>query len=206
DYQLMLLPALLRQRFPTLPVGFFLHIPFPSFEMFRLLPEEWRKSLIDGVLGANLVGFHTHDYTRDFLTSVLRTSGHEHKLGRLTLGDRTVRVDSFPMGIDYERFDSTARSPDTERRVKRLRRQCDGQKLISSVDRLDYTKGLINRLRGYERFLRTHPEWHGRVTFIVSVAPSRTGVESYRQMKREIEQTVGAIIGKFGTVDWTPLV
>ncbi|MEX0899387.1 MAG: bifunctional alpha,alpha-trehalose-phosphate synthase (UDP-forming)/trehalose-phosphatase [Gammaproteobacteria bacterium] len=206
DYQLMLLPEMLRQRFPTLPIGFFLHIPFPSYELFRLLPETWRAELINGVLGASLVGFHTHDYTRDFLTSVLRTVGHEHKLGRLAIGDRAVRVDSFPMGIDYARIAESAASEETEQRVAKLREQCHGQKLIFSVDRLDYTKGLINRLRGYERFLRQNPEWHGKVTFLVSVAPSRTGVESYRQMKREIEQTVGSIIGEFGTVDWTPLV
>ena len=206
DYQLMLLPALLRERFPDLPVGFFLHIPFPSYELFRLLPESWRAGLVNGVLGASLIGFHTHDYTRDFLTAVLRTTGHEHKLGRLLLGDRAVRVDTFPMGIDYERFAAAAESTETDARVKKLRAQCNGQKLIFSVDRLDYTKGVINRLRGYERFLRRHPEWHGRVTFLVSVAPSRTGVDSYRQMKREIEQAVGKIVGEFGTVDWTPLV
>jgi len=155
DYQLMLLPRLIRKQFPEMPIGFFLHIPFPSFEVFRLLPRPWRAELIEGVLGASLVGFHTHDYTRDFLTSVLRTAGYEHQLGSISLRDRVVKVDTFPMGIDFERFSHA--SPETETRAAELRGKCIGQKVIFSVDRLDYTKGLIDRLRGYELFLKNHP-------------------------------------------------
>lgn len=206
DYQLMLLPRLLRKQFPEMPIGFFLHIPFPSYEVFRLLPRTWRADLIEGVLGASLIGFHTHDYTRDFLTSVLRTAGYEHQLGSISLRDRVVKVDTFPMGIDFERFAQAAASAQAERRVAELRQQCAGQKIIFSVDRLDYTKGLINRLQGYDLFLKNHPEWHGKVTFVLSVAPSRTGIESYRAMKQELEQAVGRIVGAYGTVRWTPLI
>jgi trehalose 6-phosphate synthase/phosphatase len=206
DYQLMLLPRLLRERFPALSIGFFLHIPFPSFEVFRLLPSEWRRELIEGVLGASLVGFHTHDYTRHFLSCVLRTSGYEHQLGSLALPERTVKVDTFPMGVDFDAFSRAASSVETETRVSELRAGCQGQKVIFSVDRLDYTKGLIDRLRGYDLFLKQHPEWHGKVTFILSVAPSRIGVETYRAMREELEQTVGRIIGRHGNVKWTPLI
>lgn len=206
DYQLMLLPGMIRQQMPGLPIGFFLHIPFPSWEIFRLLPREWRKEIIDGLLGASLLGFHTHDYTRHFLSSVLRTSGYEHHLGCLTLRDRFVKADTFPMGIDYDRFATAAVSQDTEERVSALRKRCEGQKVIFSVDRLDYTKGLIDRLKGYDLFLRKNPEWRGKVVFVISVAPSRTGVESYQAMKLELEQTVGRIVGAHGTVDWTPLI
>ena len=185
-------------------IGFFLHIPFPSFEVFRLLPRAWRAELLEGVLGSSLVGFHTHDYTRDFLTSVLRTVGYEHQLGSISLRDRVVKVDTFPMGIDFERFIQAAASPETETRVAKLRARCVGQKVIFSVDRLDYTKGLINRLRGYELFLKNNPQWHGKVVFIISVAPSRIGVESYQAMKLELEQRVGRIVGDFGNVHWTP--
>ena len=104
-----------------MPIGFFLHIPFPSYEVFRLLPRAWRVEMIEGLLGASLVGFHTHDYTRDFLTSVLRTVGYEHQLGSLTLRERVVKVDTFPMGIDFERFARAAASPETEARVAELR-------------------------------------------------------------------------------------
>jgi trehalose 6-phosphate synthase/phosphatase len=206
DYQLMLLPRLLRNQFPEMPIGFFLHIPFPSFEVFRLLPRSWRAELLDGILGANVVGFHTHDYTRDFLTSVVRTLGYEHQLGSLSLRDRVAKVDTFPMGIDFERFAEAAASVETGVQVAELRARCAAQKIIFSVDRLDYTKGLINRLRGYEFFLKRNPQWHGKVVFVVSVAPSRTGVDSYRAMKQELEETVGRIGGAYGNVTWTPLV
>jgi trehalose 6-phosphate synthase/phosphatase len=206
DYQLMLVPAMVRERFPFMPIGFFLHIPFPSYEVFRLLPRAWRAEIIQGMLGASLVGFHTHDYTRDFLTSVLRTAGIEHQLGSLTLRERIVKVDTFPMGIDFDRFAQAAASAETEARVAELRAKCAGQRIIFSVDRLDYTKGLINRLRGYDLFLKRNPQWHGKVVFIISVAPSRIGVESYQDMKEELEQTVGRIAGAYGTVNWSPLI
>ncbi|HEU5122729.1 MAG TPA: bifunctional alpha,alpha-trehalose-phosphate synthase (UDP-forming)/trehalose-phosphatase [Verrucomicrobiae bacterium] len=206
DYQLMLLPRLIRNHFPEMPIGFFLHIPFPSFEVFRLLPRLWRAELLEGMLGANVIGFHTHDYTRDFLTSVMRTVGYEHQLGSLSLRDRVVKVDTFPMGIDFERFVEAASSPRTEHQVAEIRAKCTAQKIIFSVDRLDYTKGLINRLRGYELFLKRNPQWHGKVVFVLSVAPSRIGVDSYRAMKQEMEETVGRIVGVYGTVNWMPLV
>jgi len=206
DYHLMLLPKLVREKFPEMPIGFFLHVPFPSWEIFRMLPRAWREEIIEGLLGASLIGFHTHDYVRYFLTSVLRTAGYEHQLGSLALRDRVVKVETFPMGIEFDRFAAAAASKETESHVAELREKCAGQKMIFSVDRLDYTKGLINRLRGYELFLKNNPQWHGKVVFVISVAPSRIGVESYQAMKLELEQTVGRIVGDFGNVHWTPLV
>jgi trehalose 6-phosphate synthase/phosphatase len=206
DYHLMLLPKLVREKFPEMPIGFFLHIPFPSYEIFRMLPRPWREEIVEGLLGSSLIGFHTHDYVRDFFTSVLRTCGHEHQLGSLTLRDRVVKVDTFPMGVEFDKFNAAATTPETELAVAGLREKCSGQKVIFSVDRLDYTKGLINRLHGYELFLKNNPSWHGKVVFIISVAPSRIGVDSYQAMKQELEQTIGRIVGDFGNVHWTPLV
>jgi len=206
DYHLMLLPRLVRQSFPEMPIGFFLHVPFPSWEVFRMLPRAWRQEIIEGLLGSSLIGFHTHDYVRYFLTSVLRTAGYEHHLGSLALRDRVVKVDTFPMGVEFDRFAQAADSKETAPRVAELREKCAGQKVIFSVDRLDYTKGLINRLCSYELFLKSNPQWHGKVVFIISVAPSRIGVDSYQAMKLELEQTVGRIVGDFGDVHWTPLV
>jgi trehalose 6-phosphate synthase/phosphatase len=206
DYHLLLLPRLMRERRPQMPIGFFLHIPFPSYEVFRLLPRPWRTEIIEGMLGASLIGFHTHDYTRDFLTSVLRTAGYEHHLGELALGDRVTKVDTFPMGIDFAQFAQTAKTAETETRLAELREKFHGQKVIFSVDRLDYTKGILNRLHGYDLFLKRHPEWHGKVVLIVSVAPSRIGVSSYQDMKQEVEETVGRIVGAHGNVNWTPLI
>jgi trehalose 6-phosphate synthase/phosphatase len=189
-----------------MPIGFFLHIPFPSYEVFRLLPRSWRVEMLEGMLGANLLGFHTHDYTRDFLTSVLRTVGYEHQLGMLSMGERVVKVDTFPMGIDFERFAAAGASPEVVSQAGELRRQCGDRKLIFSVDRLDYTKGIINRLQGYELFLQRNPHWRGKVVFVLSVAPSRIGLEAYQGMKQDIEQTVGRIVGTYGDVHWTPLI
>jgi trehalose 6-phosphate synthase/phosphatase len=136
----------------------------------------------------------------------LRTAGYEHHLGDLALGDRVVKVDTFPMGIDFARFAQSAATAETEKRVAELRKKFQGQKVIFSVDRLDYTKGILNRLRGYDLFLKRHPEWHGKVVFIASVAPSRIGVHSYQDMKQEVEETVGRIVGAHGNVNWTPLI
>jgi trehalose 6-phosphate synthase/phosphatase len=206
DYQLMLLPRLIREHFPAMPIGFFLHIPFPSFELFRLLPKTWRGELLEGMLGAGLVGFHVHDYTRHFLSCVLRTLGHEHHLGQMTYRDRTVKADTFPMGIDFDKFHDTARSEETNERVARLRDKFDGLRVVFSVDRLDYTKGIINRLQGYDLFLRQNPQWHGKVVFVLAIAPSRIGVETYQGMKREIDEWVGRIHGNHGNMHWTPIL
>jgi trehalose 6-phosphate synthase/phosphatase len=197
---------MIRNQFPDLPIGFFLHIPFPSFEVFRLLPRAWRVEMLEGLVGADLVGFHTHDYVRYFLTSVLRTIGYEHQLGSLTLPTRAVKVDTFPMGIEFDRFAKAAASPETEHSVAEFAGNFTGMKVIFSVDRLDYTKGLINRLRGYDLFLKQNPDWHRKVVFVVSVAPSREQVETYQEMKLELEQTVGRITGTYGDVQWSPVI
>ncbi|MBM3881658.1 MAG: bifunctional alpha,alpha-trehalose-phosphate synthase (UDP-forming)/trehalose-phosphatase [Verrucomicrobia bacterium] len=206
DYQLMLLPRLIREHYPTLPIGFFLHIPFPSFELFQLLPSAWRREILEGLLGASLIGFHTHDYTRHFLSCAVRTLGREHQLGRITLRDRVVKVDTFPMGIDFDKFHRGAQSADCEERMSKLREKFAGLKVIFSVDRLDYTKGLIKRLQGYDLFLAQNPQWHGKVVLVLVISPSRTGVETYQAMKREIDEWVGRIHGAYGSIHWTPIL
>ncbi|MBM2802784.1 MAG: UDP-forming alpha,alpha-trehalose-phosphate synthase [Deltaproteobacteria bacterium] len=206
DYHLMLLPRLLKALRPQLSVGFFLHIPFPSFEMFRLLPGEWRREILEGLLGADLISFHTHEYTHHFLQSVLRILGHEHRLGQISAPDHVVKVDTFPMGIDFEKFAGAASEPETEREARQLMDTLAGIKLILSVDRLDYSKGILNRLEGYELFLETNPEYHGKVALLMVVVPSRIGVVQYDLMKRQLEELVGKINGRFGRVGWTPVL
>ena len=206
DYHLMLLPRLLKARQPNLSVGFFLHIPFPSFEVFRLLPGEWRREILEGFLGADLVGFHTYEYTRHFLQSVLRILGYEHQMSQVLGPDHVVRVDTFPMGIDVEKFAAAKLNEDTEREITELRNTLSGVKLILSVDRLDYSKGISNRLEGYELFLESNPQYHGKVALLMVVVPSRIGVVQYELMKRQIEELVGKINGRFGRVGWTPVV
>lgn len=203
DYHLMLLPQLVRTSLPKSTIGFFLHIPFPSFEIFRLLPN--RKDILEGLLGADLVGFHTYDYARHFMSSVLRTLGYESSHGAITLDDRTVTADAFPIGIDYQKFTEALHEPSTKDELSVLDRHYDGQRIILSVDRLDYSKGIPNRLRAFEEFLEQNPKYRKKVTLVIIAVPSRTEVQTYKDLRDSIEQTVSRINGTYATVDWTPI-
>lgn len=206
DYQLMLLPQLLHEEAPEVPIGFFLHIPFPDYEIFRLLPRKWRRSLVDGLLGADLVGFHTHDYTQNFLQAALRIFGYENSSGVIQFADHAVKVDTFPMGIDFERFYRASKDPDVIKEYQKLKQDLGGRKAVLSIDRLDYTKGILNRLYGYELFLEENPRWRRKVTLVLSVVPSRDRVGKYEEMKNKIDEAVGRINGKFGGISWTPIL
>ncbi len=206
DYQLMLLPAMLRKKIPGVTSGFFLHIPFPSFEIFRLIPRRWREDMIHGMLGADLIGFHTHDYLQHFLKSVRRTTGFECRQNIIHTAQRVVKADAFPIGIDYDKFHQAALSPSVLNEKKKIYRQLHGQKLIFSVDRLDYTKGLLNRLRAYELFLDRNPQWLTKVVFNMVVVPSRDNIDRYREMRKEIEYNVGRINGKYSSLSWRPVI
>jgi trehalose 6-phosphate synthase/phosphatase len=206
DYQLLLLPSLLRKRLPAASIGFFLHIPFPSFEVFRQLPTRWRRELLEGVLGADLMGFHTHDYAQHFLHSVFRTLGYEHYLGQLNVAGVLKRVETFPIGIDYARFREAAASAEVAEARSRMAAGLAHRRVIFSVDRLDYSKGILHRLRGFEAFLSSFPEYVGKVSFVLLVVPSREQVARYQRMKQELDELVGQVNGRFGAVDWVPIV
>ncbi|NIO19762.1 MAG: bifunctional alpha,alpha-trehalose-phosphate synthase (UDP-forming)/trehalose-phosphatase, partial [Candidatus Aenigmarchaeota archaeon] len=203
DYHLMLAPKLVRERLAEATIGFFHHIPFPSFEIFRLLP--WRKEIMEGLLGADLIGFHTNDYVWHFLDSVRRLLGYEHTLNQITVGSRMVKVDAFPMGIDYKRFTSVVHEPKVKREINRIRRGVGERKLILSIDRLDYTKGIPLRLEAFDFFLEKNPEYRGKVTLILVAVPSRTRVEHYKQLKKQLDELVGRVDGKYGAIGWTPI-
>jgi len=203
DYHLMLLPKLLRERLPKATMGFFLHIPFPSFEIFRLLP--WRKQILEGLLGADLAGFHTYDYTGHFLDSVHRLLGYEVAMGQTTVADRVVRADAFPMGINYEQFSSVAQDQKAQAERKRFRRKLGDCQVILSVDRLDYTKGIPQRLEAFSAFLDRNSKFLRKVILVLLVVPSRTRVGHYMQLKKELDGLVGEINGKYGTIGWMPV-
>ncbi|WP_207508991.1 bifunctional alpha,alpha-trehalose-phosphate synthase (UDP-forming)/trehalose-phosphatase [Telluribacter humicola] len=205
DYQLMLLPDLIRQRFPNNKIGYFFHIPFPSFEIFRLLPRRWREALVDGLLGADVVGFHTNDYVESFLKAVRMILGYGNKMHYVHLNNRIVKIDSFPISIDYAKFHEAFDDPEVTQ-IRADARNSLKEKIIFSVDRLDYSKGLLHRLHGYERFLETCPDWHAKVSFVMVVVPSRDTIEQYQQMKSEIDQTVGRINAMYGRIDWQPII
>jgi trehalose 6-phosphate synthase/phosphatase len=204
DYHLMLLPELLRARLPKAPIGFFLHTPFPSAELFRILP--WRQQLLRGVLGSDLVGFHTYDYLRHFRITSSKVLGVEAESDRIHVAGRLVTLGAFPVGVDAGRF---ARAVTADREVAaetdRLGEELAGRRLILGVDRMDYTKGIPERLLGYERFLERHPRFHGEVEFIQLGVPTRGGAPHYRALRQRVEEIVGRVSGRFGTPEWTPV-
>lgn len=204
DYHLMLLPQFLRERFPGITIGFFLHVPFPSYDVFRLLP--WRKEIIDGLLGADLVGFHTYEYASNFLNSVLYIKGLDNELGRLTVGDRAVKVDTFPLGIDFKRYSEAASDAGVRHEIEKFKEIIGERKIVLSIDRLDYTKGVPQRLQAFDAFLRDHPEWREKVTLALVVSPSRSEVPRYSQLKKEIDEKVGRINGKYSKIGWSPVL
>ncbi len=206
DYQLMLLPEMIRKKLPDATIGFFLHIPFPSFEIFRLLPRHWRESLIKGMLGADLIGFHTHDYTQNFIKSVKRTTGFECHQNIIYTPDKIVKADAFPIGIDYDKFHDAYLKKSVIDETLKLKSHLSNQKLIFSVDRLDYSKGLLLKLQGYETFLETYPQWRSKVVFNMVVVPSRDNIGKYKEMKKEIESTVGRINGQYSSIAWRPII
>ncbi|MEJ5265568.1 MAG: bifunctional alpha,alpha-trehalose-phosphate synthase (UDP-forming)/trehalose-phosphatase [Bacteroidales bacterium] len=206
DYQLLLLPDMLRKKIRNVNIGFFLHIPFPSFELFRLLPRTWREAIINGMLGADLVGFHTNDYTQNFIKCVKRTTGLECNQNIIYTPQRVVKADAFPIGIDYEKFRNASQSPRVLKWKQKIKHNFTNQKLIFSVDRLDYSKGLMLRLKGYETFLEKYPQWHAKIVFVMVVVPSRDFIEKYKNLKKEIESTVSRINGKYGTLTWHPII
>ena len=213
DYQLLLLPHILRARRPDLKIGFFLHIPFPSYEIIRILP--WREEVIEGLLGADLLGFHTYDYARHFISSVKRLFGYDVEFNQIKLENRQVYVDVFPMGIDYRKFEKLAieiqSKPIQERSkehqdIDRFLMSAPGRKLILSIDRLDYTKGIPQRLKAFRHFLGKYPEYIEKVSLIMLTVPSRIDVEQYQNLKNEVDILVGNINGEFGTLNWNPII
>jgi len=201
DYQLMLLPGLLRARLPNARIGFFLHIPFPSSEVYRILP--WRRQILTGLLGADLIGFHTFAYLRHFLASLLHVDGVEADIDRVRVGDREAHLGVFPMGVDAARF--AASDPEIDARVRRIRRDAGDRQIVLGIDRLDYTKGIPRRLQAIERLLTRAPERRDQMRFIQVAVPSRGEVDSYQRFKRHVEESVGRINGACGTVASSPV-
>lgn len=203
DYQLMCLPSLIRDVIPEISIGFFLHIPFPSYEVFRLLP--WRREILHGVLGADLLGFHTYDDVRHFCSAATRIAGVPLTANELWVNHRMVVADAFPISIDYEKYRALVNEPTTRRNERKIKQFIHYNKLIISIDRLDYSKGIIHRLQAYALFLQRHPELCGKVSMIQLVVPSRDGVPQYKQLKEDMNRMISEINGRFSTLGWQPI-
>jgi trehalose 6-phosphate synthase/phosphatase len=205
DYHLMLLPQLLREAVPEATIGFFLHIPFPPSDLFRVLPR--REELLRGALGADLIAFQTHLHLQHFRASLLRILGLGSRMDRVTVEGRFSGLEALPIGIVPEEFlDPLDRDPAVTRALGKLRRRFRGRRLMLAVDRLDYTKGIPERLRAYRRLLEGASRLRGRVVLIQIAVPSRDRIPRYGELRSEVNQVVGEINGDFGTPDWTPVI
>jgi len=206
DYQLMLVPQMVRDKLPNATIGFFLHIPFPSYEIFRLIPTKWKRALLQGILGADLVGFHTHDYAQHFIQSCKMILKVENQFTNILYKDRIIKTELFPIGIDYQKFRDAITDETVIGIATSLEEKFYNQKIIFSVDRLDYTKGLEYRLDGFEEFLCQYPEWKERVVFILNIIPSRDVIPEYMKRKSRIEEKVSTINGKYSSLHWQPVI
>ena len=201
DYHLMLVPLYIRERIPDAKIGFFWHIPWPAMEVYRILP--WARTLLQGLLACDLIGFHVGEYVENFIEGARVLLGARTWEKGVVWHERKVRVEAHPIGIDVEHFKNAANAAGCE--VEELRKEVGTEYLIVGVDRLDYTKGILPRLLAFEELLQKYPEYHERVTLYQIATPSRTEVESYRQLKREVDEAVGRINGAFAVSNWVPI-
>jgi trehalose 6-phosphate synthase/phosphatase len=202
DYQLMLVPAMLREMLPGARIGFFLHVPFPNPEIFFALPT--RQALVEGTLGADLIGFHTRRWRGHFTAALRRLLGVEMDAdATIRWRGRQVQLGIHPMGVDAGHIEHVALS--SEVNTERIRLRTEGQRLLVGIDRLDYSKGLLRRLSAFADLLRRYPEWHERVRLIQVGVPSRGGIGSYDRFREEINELVGRINGEFSSARWSPV-
>jgi trehalose 6-phosphate synthase/phosphatase len=205
DYQLMLLPALLRERRPEARIAFFLHVPFPAADTFRILPQ--RETLLRGLLGADVIAFQTHEHLGAFRRTLLAVLGVESRLDRLEIDGRPVVLAARPIGIEPDAWHHLVTADRrVVARINELRARHAGRHLVIAVDRLDYTKGIPERLRALGHLFRTRPEWRNRITLVQVAVPSREGVPRYAALRREVNELVGELNGELGTADWTPVI
>jgi len=202
DYHLLRVPALIRERIPDARIGFFLHIPFPTPEIFFALAR--RRWLVAGMLGADLIGFHTRRHRGHFAAAVHRLLGLDAHGNEFDYRGRRVRVGVFPMSIDARDFAQRAESEAVRTEAARIRRNDTGPLLVG-IDRLDYSKGIPRRLLAVEQLLVKHPEWRERIRFLQIAVPSREGVRAYRQVREEVESLVGRINGMYAVPTWAPI-
>ncbi|WP_321480267.1 bifunctional alpha,alpha-trehalose-phosphate synthase (UDP-forming)/trehalose-phosphatase [uncultured Bacteroides sp.] len=203
DYQLMLLPMMLRKENENISIGYFHHIPFPSYELFRILPE--RAEILDGLLGADLIGFHTPDYMRHFMSAVERVLNMKFVMDETKYNNRVIHVDSFPMGINYKKYSTAPLKTAPQKISVEWKKRFGSRKIIISVDRLDYSKGILHRLKAFNRFLEEYPEYHEKVSLVMIVVPSRDKVNAYADLKMKINETIGMINGRYSNLSWTPV-
>jgi trehalose 6-phosphate synthase/phosphatase len=203
DYQLCLVPGMLRALRPDLRIGFFLHIPFPAPDVFRVLP--WRREILLGMAKSDLVGFHTPLYRDHFIAACQQLVDGRRSGDSVVIDGHVAHVGVFPMSIDFAQIDEAARKPSVDERVAELKRQAHGKKIIVGVDRLDYTKGLPRRMLAVDTLLRRWPQLQDDIHVIQVTAPSREEVDAYADFKRRVHEVAGRINAELGTTTDVPI-
>ncbi|MDE1822803.1 MAG: bifunctional alpha,alpha-trehalose-phosphate synthase (UDP-forming)/trehalose-phosphatase [Candidatus Micrarchaeota archaeon] len=203
DYHHMVLPKYIKQKLPDARIGFFLHTPFPTYDLVTMLP--WYKELLEASLYSDLIGFHTYGYASAFLESVRVLLGYDNYAGRIILNDRVIKVGAFPMGIDYRKFRSASNKPKVRSEIRRIRKSVGPKTLIFSISRLDYTKGILRQLSSFKKFLSENPQLRHKAVYALTVVPSRENLKLYRMLKRSIDEMVGKINSRYGVRGWIPI-
>ncbi|KAL6053726.1 Trehalose-6-phosphate synthase [Balamuthia mandrillaris] len=205
DYQLALVPSIVAEKLPRTRLGFFLHTPFPSSEIFRMLPSPAREEILYSLLSCTLVGFHTYDYSRHFLKACTSVLGLETSSSRVFYDYRTITTGVFAAGIDPNKFLEHLHTQQVKERIAQLKKKYGNRKILLGVDRMDVVKGLPEKLNGFQYFFERYPEWRGKVTLIQVALPSRKKFKGYKALKKEVNETVGRIEGKFASLDFVPV-
>lgn len=224
DYNLWLVPGVLRELMPAARIGFFHHTPFPAADVFAILP--WRAEILRSLLACDLVGFHVPHYANNFAATAANLVGARvscevevssryltvgtplstsRTAAELEFGARRIALNAYPVGIDSARIDDLRATPGHARRVEAIGRALPGQQVVLSIDRLDYVKGSVQKLGAYERLLQRHPEYRGVIAFVCIVAPAVDAISVHRSVRAEIDALVGRINGRFSTLAWTPV-
>jgi trehalose 6-phosphate synthase/phosphatase len=206
DYHLMLLPGYLKEKRPDLQIGFFLHIPFPSYEILKLIPNNWRQELLNGIMQADVTGFHTNEYVKHFKRSIAYFAGYDMHRDVTHPKTHNRIIKAYPISVDYEKFNSAFYQAPVVKGRKIIKEKYRDYKIIFSVDRLDYTKGVINRLEAYELLLQNHPKLREKIVFVINVVPSRDQINKYAERKKMIEENIGRINGLYANMHWQPVI
>ncbi|KAL2326848.1 hypothetical protein Fmac_020275 [Flemingia macrophylla] len=203
DYHLMFLPKCLKKHNKKMKVGWFLHTPFPSSEIHRTLPS--RSELLHSVLAADLVGFHTYDYARHFVSACTRILGLEGTPYGVEYQGKLTRVAAFPIGIDSERFIRALDLQGVQNHMNELQERFKGRKVMLGVDRLDMIKGIPQKILAFEKFLEENPSWRDKVVLLQIAVPTRTDVPEYQKLTSQVHEIVGRINGRFGELNTVPI-
>jgi trehalose 6-phosphate synthase/phosphatase len=206
DYHLLPLAGIIRKAFPSITIGFFLHQPFPSFEIVRLLPKKWQEVIVKGMLGADLIGFQTIDYASHFIQSVQMILGLDNDMHVFLYDNRLIKVDVFPTSIDYQHLNDAFDDESISISRRLLKEKFTGKKIVFSIDRLDYTTGVQNRLKAYDHFLMNNPRYLEKVVFILVIAPFRESIPKNTDLKKTADETVRNINSKYGNASWKPII